>query len=188
MRTHVLVIDNHDSFTWNAVHALRMAGAETTVVRSFAPEVARDATHLVLSPGPGAPEAATDSINALNHFAGNRPVLGICLGHQILARESGSPVRRLPNPVHGKTSTIGTTGRHLFARLPRRFPVARYHSLFVSRADVGTAWDVDAWCESDPEIVMAVSAPDRRVYGVQFHPESFLTEWGDELLRAFLAV
>ena len=180
----VLLIDNYDSFTFNLVQLLRELGASVDVVRNDRTTVpaalASGATHLVVSPGPGRPGDAGVSLPLIRAALGRLPVLGVCLGHQCLALASGGAIDRVP-PMHGKTSTLRHDGRGLFAGLPQRLQVGRYHSLAV--VDPG-ALQVSA--TADDGTVMAVRDPELAAVGLQFHPESVLTPCGVELMRAFL--
>src|ERR1043166_531758 len=189
-RRRVLILDNYDSFTWNLAHAFGELGAEVEVVRADSGAAERlagsDGTHVVISPGPGAPEDAAEARALIRATDGKRPLLGVCLGHQALAVEAGIPVRRLPQPVHGKTAVLKHTQAGLFSGLAGPVPVARYHSLFVDRNDVCDAFAVDAWCQDEPRVVMALRSLKNPTFGVQFHPESFLTDQGAAILSAFL--
>lgn len=187
--SHVFVIDNYDSFTYNLVQLLQWLGARTTVARND--EVTLDdieathPTHLVVSPGPCTPAEAGISVAAVRRFAERLPVLGVCLGHQCVAQAFGGTVRRAPAPVHGKTDRIHHDGRALFQGLPSPFTATRYHSLLVD-ADLPPGIELSAWNEMG--MVMAVRHTRLRVEGVQFHPESVLTEVGADLLRNFLGL
>jgi anthranilate synthase/aminodeoxychorismate synthase-like glutamine amidotransferase len=186
----VFVIDNYDSFTYNLVQYLGVLGAEVTVRRNdrtTAHEiVAARTTHLVVSPGPGTPDDAGVSVAAIRHLGGlGVPVLGVCLGHQAIARAFGGVVRRAAGPVHGKTDEIHHDGRGLFAGLPEPFVATRYHSLVVDEA-LPVELELAAW--NDGGVVMGVRHRTLPVHGVQFHPESVLTEAGLDLLRTFIAM
>ncbi len=184
----ILMIDNYDSFTYNLVQELHMVGAsEIRVVRNDAASVdallALQPRVIVISPGPGTPESAGVSM-ALIAAAADVPVLGICLGHQALAAVHGGRVVRAPEPVHGKTSAIRHRGGGLFAGLPDPFEATRYHSLIAERASVPDVLEVTAW--TDDGLVMGLRHRTRPHYGVQFHPESYLTRHGLNLLARFL--
>jgi len=185
----LLLIDNYDSFTWNLAHRLGELGAEVQVVRNDARSLdeleAMRPAQLVISPGPGRPETAGVTIEALRRFAGRVPILGVCLGHQALAVAFGGRVGRAEAPVHGKTSVIEHEPGHLFTGLPETFEVGRYHSLIIARDAVPAGFVVSAWVAGD-EVIMGVRHERWPVHGVQFHPESVLTPAGYGLLRNFL--
>lgn len=185
----VLLIDNYDSFTWNLAHRLGELGAEVRVVRNDAIEMAGlDAlapARLVISPGPGRPEDAGVSIEAVKHFSGRIPVLGVCLGHQALSIAFGGEVRRAAAPMHGKTSHVVHEGTHLFAGLADQIEVGRYHSLVIPPDRLPAHFVRSAWV-ADDNTVMGIRHERWPVYGVQFHPESVLTPAGHRLLRNFL--
>lgn len=185
----VLLLDNRDSFVWNLAQAFLTLGARVEVVRSDALTVAdiaaRAPSALVLSPGPGRPEQAGVCLQALRAFGGRLPILGVCLGHQAIGVAAGGRVDRAA-PCHGRTSDVQHDGSGLFAGLPTPIAAARYHSLAVAndpwpRDLVRTAWTAEG-------VVMAVTHRRQPTFGVQFHPESFLTEDGDRLLARFLQV
>ena len=195
--TRVLMVDNYDSFTWNIVQYLAELGAEVTTARNDAITVdemqaqfARGGfARLCISPGPCTPAEAGVSVPAIRHFAGKLPILGVCLGHQAIAVAFGGQVVRAPNIMHGKTSVVTTTRQGVFDGLPRQFTVNRYHSLVIDRATCPKELAVTAWTEDD-DVIMGVRhtgfAPEVRLEGVQFHPESILTEHGHALLGNFL--
>ncbi|MCY7309029.1 MAG: aminodeoxychorismate/anthranilate synthase component II [Rhodoferax sp.] len=188
----VLVIDNYDSFTYNIVQYLGELGAEVEVFRNDEISVEgiaeRRPDRLVVSPGPCTPVEAGISVAAILHFMGKLPILGICLGHQSIGAALGARIVRARQLMHGKTSRITTTQVGVFAGLPETFTVNRYHSLAIERASCPELLDITA-CSDDGEI-MAVrhkTLPQQvRLEGVQFHPESILTEHGHALLRNFL--
>jgi anthranilate synthase component II len=186
--TRVFMIDNYDSFTYNLVQFLGELGADITVKRndhvSVAEIEAAEPTHLVVSPGPCTPNEAGISMEAIAHFGAARlPVLGVCLGHQAIGQVYGGVVRRAGAPVHGKTDQIHHDGAGVFAGLPDPFTATRYHSLVVDEALPGNL-ALTAWTEDG--IVMGLSHRELPVHGVQFHPESVLTEVGLDLLATFL--
>jgi anthranilate synthase/aminodeoxychorismate synthase-like glutamine amidotransferase len=186
----LLMIDNYDSFTYNLVQEIQtIARVEVTVVRndaaSAAELVALAPTAIVVSPGPGAP-ADAGVTEPLIAAAGHIPLLGICLGHQALAEVHGARVVRAPAPVHGKTSAVHHAGQGLFAGLPSPFAATRYHSLVVERSSLVAPLEVTAWSEDG--LVMGLACSDRPHYGVQFHPESYLTVHGMALLANFLTL
>lgn len=188
----VFLLDNYDSFTWNLAHRLGELGAEVQVVRNDAITVdeiaARRPAHLVISPGPGRPETAGVSIDAVRRFAGQIPVLGVCLGHQALSIAFGGRVERAAAPMHGKTSLVAHDGRGLFTGVAQPFEAGRYHSLLVPRDGLPRDFEVSAWVadESADGTVMALRHATWPVCGVQFHPESVLTPAGHQVLRNFL--
>jgi anthranilate synthase component 2 len=185
----VLVIDNYDSFVYNLVQYLGELGAEPLVHRhdelTLDEIVALDPDAVLISPGPGRPEDAGLSNEVIHHFAGLRPVLGVCLGHQCIGQVFGGEVVRAPEIMHGKTSLIRHDGTGVFTGLPEPFEATRYHSLVVDRASVPPELEITAW--TDDGIVMGLRHRELAVEGVQFHPESILTGCGHDLLRNFLA-
>jgi anthranilate synthase/aminodeoxychorismate synthase-like glutamine amidotransferase len=187
----VLLIDNYDSFTWNLAHRLGELGAEVTVVRNDAitvDEIERARPdRLVISPGPGRPETAGVTVEALRRFSGRLPVLGVCLGHQALAVAFGGRVDRAPAPMHGKISRVVHDATHLFAGVPVPFDAGRYHSLVIAKDAVPQGFMVTATVEDDG-IIMGVRHEQHPTFGVQFHPESVLTTVGHQILRNFLEV
>ncbi len=185
----ILLLDNRDSFVWNLAQALGNLGAGVEVVRSDKTSVAllaaRTPRALVLSPGPGRPEHAGVSLDAIAAFAGRIPILGVCLGHQAIGIACGGRVERA-SPCHGKAWPIHHRGEALFAGIGSPTPAARYHSLAVLRAPWPSDLIADAWtAEGD---VMALRHRTQPTFGVQFHPESFLTRDGTRLLANFLAL
>jgi anthranilate synthase component II len=185
----VLVIDNYDSFVYNLVQYLGELGAEPLVHRhdelTLDEIEALDPDAVLISPGPGRPEDAGLSNDVIRHFAGRRPVLGVCLGHQCIGQVYGADVVRAPQIMHGKTSLIRHTGVGVFAGLPSPLEATRYHSLVVDRDSVPAELEVTAW--TDDGTVMGLRHREHPVEGVQFHPESVLTAAGHDLLRNFLA-
>jgi anthranilate synthase component 2 len=185
----VLVIDNYDSFVYNLVQYLGELGAEPLVHRhdelTLDEIEALDPDAVLISPGPGRPEDAGLSNDVIRHFAGRRPVLGVCLGHQCIGQVYGADVVRAPQIMHGKTSLIRHTGVGVFAGLPSPLEATRYHSLVVDRDSVPGELEVTAW--TDDGTVMGLRHRGHPVEGVQFHPESVLTAAGHDLLRNFLA-
>jgi anthranilate synthase component 2 len=188
----LLMIDNYDSFTYNIVQYFGELGADVEVFRNdeiSLQEIAQRAPdRLVISPGPCSPAEAGISVAAIKHFMGKLPILGVCLGHQSIGAALGGKIVRALQLMHGKTSVIQTTGEGVFTGLPESFTVTRYHSLAIERASCPKELAVTAWTE-DGEI-MGVRhtglANDVRMEGVQFHPESILTEHGHAMLRNFL--
>jgi anthranilate synthase/aminodeoxychorismate synthase-like glutamine amidotransferase len=185
----ILVVDNYDSFTYNLVQYLGELGASVAVVRndqiSAEAIAARKPDGILISPGPGTPDQAGITLDVLARYAGSVPILGVCLGHQAIGQAFGGRVVRASRLMHGRTSPIHHSGRGVFAGLPSPFTATRYHSLIVERASLGPDLEVTAWTEQGE--IMGLSHRTHRVQGVQFHPESFLTEHGHALLRNFLA-
>ena len=184
----LLLIDNYDSFTYNLVHFLGELGAASTVVRNdkvtVAGAIAMRPQAIVLSPGPCTPSDAGICLDLIKAAGPTIPLLGVCLGHQAIGQISGGVVLRAPAPMHGKLSTITTTGKGLFAGLPKRFEVTRYHSLIVERATLPA--DLEITAETDDGIIMGLAHRTHPVHGVQFHPESIASEHGHALLANFL--
>jgi para-aminobenzoate synthetase component II len=185
----ILVIDNYDSFTYNLVQYLSELGAELVVRRNDEVTVEEIGRRLrpekiVISPGPGAPAGAGVTLGVVKTFAGRVPLLGVCLGHQAIGQAFGGRVVRAPEPVHGKPAEIAHDGRTIFAGLPRPFRAGRYHSLVVERESLPGCLEVSA--ETAGGIVMGLRHRELAVEGVQFHPESILTEAGKQLLDNFL--
>jgi len=185
----VLLLDNHDSFTWNLVHAFRVAGAAVDVV--LADEVdARSGLDgydaLVISPGPGRPEDAGASVPMIRAAAGRLPILGVCLGHQAIALAFDGVILRAAELVHGKTSTIRHDGEGVFAGLPNPFEATRYHSLAVDTVSFPATLQASAVAPDGT--IMGLRHRALPIHGVQFHPESILTPQGHILLENFLAL
>lgn len=188
----LLMIDNYDSFTYNIVQYFGELGAEVEVFRNDEITVAEIAARLdagrldrlVVSPGPCSPMEAGISVAAIQHFAGKLPILGVCLGHQAIGAAFGGTIVRAQQLMHGKTSVITTTGQGVFADLPRQFTVNRYHSLAIERTSCPEVLEVTAW--TDDGEIMGVRHKTLPIQGVQFHPESILTEHGHAMLKNFL--
>ncbi len=188
----LLMIDNYDSFTYNIVQYLGELGAQVEVFRND--EITLDEIdarlktgqldRLVISPGPCSPAEAGISVAAIQHFAGKLPILGVCLGHQAIGAAFGGKIIRAQQLMHGKTSVISTTQEGVFAGLPAQFTVNRYHSLSIERATCPPCLKVTAW--TDDGEIMGVKHATLDIEGVQFHPESILTEHGHALLKNFL--
>ena len=189
----LVMIDNYDSFTYNLVQYFGELGAQVDVFRND--EITLDELEvrlnagqmdrLVVSPGPCSPAEAGISVAAIRHFAGRLPILGVCLGHQSIGAAFGGKIIRAQQLMHGKTSVITTTQTGVFAGLPQQFTVNRYHSLSIERGTCPPELEVTAWTE-DGEI-MGVKHKTLAIEGVQFHPESILTEHGHAMLKNFLA-
>jgi len=188
----LLLIDNYDSFTWNLYQYFCELGAQVRVVRNDAITLhqmdALPLTHLVISPGPCTPNEAGISLAAIRHFAGRLPVLGVCLGHQAMAQAWGGEVVRARQVMHGKTSLIQHSNSGVFRRLNNPLTVTRYHSLIVKRDTLPDAFEVTAWSLRDgqPDEIMGIRHKTLALEGVQFHPESILSEQGHQLLHNFL--
>ena len=188
MNAKILMVDNYDSFTYNIVQYFGELGAAVTVVRndevSLADIAAHALTHLVISPGPCSPAEAGISVAAIQHFAGKLPILGVCLGHQAIGAAFGGKIIRAKQLMHGKTSVISTTQQGVFAGLPAQFTVNRYHSLAIERSTCPAEFELTAW--TDDGEIMGVRHRSLPIQGVQFHPESILTEHGHAMLKNFL--
>ena len=186
----LLMIDNYDSFTYNIVQYLAQLGEEVKVVRNDGIAVADIAAlkpeRIVISPGPCSPEEAGISVAVIREYAGRIPLLGVCLGHQSIGSAFGGRVVRSVSLMHGKTSPIIHDGKELFAGLPNPFNATRYHSLVVERSSLPDCLEVTAWVENGE--IMGMRHKELPVWGVQFHPESILTEGGMELLANFLTL
>ena len=187
----LLMIDNYDSFTYNIVQYFGELGAEVEVVRNdeitldgVAERIAAGVQRLVISPGPCSPAEAGISVAAIQRFAGQLPILGVCLGHQAIGAAFGGTILRAQELMHGKTSVITTTQEGVFAGLPTQFTVNRYHSLAIERSTCPEVLAVTAW--TDDGEIMGVRHKTLDIEGVQFHPESILTEHGHAMLKNFL--
>ena len=184
----LLMIDNYDSFTYNLVQYFGELGVEVLVHRndeiSLADIEGLKPSHLVVSPGPCSPAEAGISVAAIQHFAGKLPILGVCLGHQSIGAAFGGRIIRAQQLMHGKTSVIHTTQQGVFADLPKDYTVNRYHSLSIERSSCPAELEVTAW--TDDGEIMGVRHRSLSIEGVQFHPESILTEHGHALLNNFL--
>ncbi len=185
----LLVIDNYDSFTYNLVQYLGELGAEMMVIRND--EVTLDEIEhelnpekILISPGPGTPDSAGVSLGVIERFAGRVPILGVCLGHQAIGQHFGGKVIRAPEPVHGKPVEILHDGKTIFADLPNGFAAGRYHSLIVDRD--GLPGELEISAESPDGLIMGLRHRTMKIEGVQFHPESILTDHGKKLLQNFL--
>lgn len=189
----LLMIDNYDSFTFNLVQYLQMLGAEVKVVRNDAMSVEQIAalrpSHIVVSPGPKTPNEAGVSLEVIHQLGPTIPVFGVCLGHQSIGQVYGGDVIRAGNIMHGKTSPIRHQGKGVFAGLPDRYEATRYHSLVVDKNTLPAELEITAWTENPDgsmEEIMGLRHRQYPVEGVQFHPESILTQHGHALLKNFL--
>ena len=193
----LLMIDNYDSFTYNIVQYFGELGAEVTVLRNDEVTLEEldamftrgEFERLCISPGPCSPNEAGVSVAAIRHFAGKLPILGVCLGHQAIGAAFGGQIVRAKTQMHGKTSVITTTQQGVFADLPAQFTVNRYHSLVIEKESCPKELEITATSDDDGEIQGVRHtgfAPEVRIEGVQFHPESILTEHGHAMLANFL--
>src|SRR5690606_15299632 len=189
----LVMIDNYDSFTYNVVQYLCELGANVHVVRNDEVSVAEirklNPTHLVISPGPCSPNEAGISMEAIQSFAGEVPILGICLGHQSIGQVFGGKIVRAGQVMHGKTSQIHHQGVGVFSGLPSPYEATRYHSLVIDKQSLPDCLEVTAWTENPDgslEEIMGIRHKSLPIEGVQFHPESILTQYGHELLANFL--
>ena len=192
-KSHIVLIDNYDSFTYNLVQYLGELGQDVRVVRNdelsveqirkLAPE------RIVISPGPGTPDQAGVTLEMISRLGGQIPIFGVCLGHQSIGQAFGGHVIRAQRIMHGKTSMIHHTGRGVFAALPNPFEATRYHSLIVEKSTLPQSLEVTAWTQNDDgsiDEIMGLRHRTLAIEGVQFHPESILTQHGHALLRNFL--
>jgi len=189
----VLMIDNYDSFTYNLVQYLGELGAEVEVVRNdqiSVDEIRRkDASHIMVSPGPCTPDQAGISMAAIEALGGVKPILGVCLGHQSIGQVFGGTIIHANEIMHGKTSMVKHTGAGVFSGLNNPFEATRYHSLVIARPSLPDCLELTAWTENEDgsvDEIMGVRHKSLAIEGVQFHPESILTEHGHDLLRNFL--
>jgi anthranilate synthase component 2 len=184
----ILLIDNYDSFTYNVYQAIANLGRSLRVVRNDCVTLDEIASGnyeaLIISPGPGTPDDAGISKEAVRQFAGKLPILGICLGHQVIGEAFGAKVIRAPLPVHGKTAKIQHDGQGLYVNLPQPLTAGRYHSLIVERSTLPDCLEITATNEEG--LIMGMRHKDFNVQGLQFHPESILTPDGGKLLANFL--
>ena len=185
----ILMIDNYDSFTYNLVQVFQVIGEEVQVRRNNKVDLSDlkslNPASIVISPGPGSPDDAGISVEAIGHFGPDLPILGVCLGHQCVAYSFGGEVVRAPRLMHGKTSLIRHDGKTIYRELPNPFEATRYHSLIVREESLPDCFTVVARSEDMGEI-MGIRHREFPLEGVQFHPESFLTAEGPRLLRSFL--
>jgi anthranilate synthase component 2 len=186
----ILMIDNYDSFTYNIVQYCRELGADLKIIRNDEMSVEEiEALHpekIIISPGPASPDEAGITLDVIRHFKDKVPILGICLGHQSIAQVFGGDVVRAKNMMHGKTSKMLQNGEcAIFKDLPREFIATRYHSLIVDKNTLPDVVEPKAYSADDEEI-MALKIKDKDIYGVQFHPESIMSEYGHEMIGNFL--
>jgi anthranilate synthase component 2 len=190
----ILLIDNYDSFTYNLVQRFGEidSSLDLEVYRNdkiTLDEIeAKGPTHLIVSPGPCTPNEAGISVACIERFAGRMPIMGVCLGHQSIGQATGGKIVRARRLMHGKTDRIHHDGKGLFAGFPNPFIATRYHSLVIQPDTLSDQFELSAWCDGpdgDPEI-MGIRHKEYPLIGLQFHPESFLTDCGSELLKRFL--
>jgi len=189
----LIMIDNYDSFTYNVVQYLAELGADVQVYRNDAISVAeieeKNPDHIVVSPGPCTPNEAGISMDVIKHFAGKVPLLGICLGHQCIAQAYGGKIIRAQQVMHGKTSVMHHNNSGVFKDLKNPLKATRYHSLVVDKSHLPEGFSINAWTENidgSMEEIMGIHHKELAIHGVQFHPESILSEQGHELLKNFL--
>lgn len=186
----VLLIDNYDSFTYNLAQYFWELGYDLTVQRndqiSLAEIKSFDPTHIVISPGPGTPEDSGISLEVIAEYYNKRPLLGVCLGHQCIGQFFGGTVERAPEPRHGKTSLIGHHANGLFMNLPNPFQATRYHSLIVNEKSLAKTKLKITAVSQDDNLVMGIKHLDYPLFGVQFHPESIMTEHGHQMIKNFI--
>ncbi|MFT5219571.1 MAG: anthranilate synthase component 2 [Planctomycetota bacterium] len=189
----ILMIDNYDSFTYNLVQYLGELGAEVEVVRNDQIDVEQlmlnPATHIMVSPGPGTPDQAGISMAAIAAVAGDKPLFGVCLGHQSIGQVFGGKIIHARKIMHGKTSLVHHLGTGVFAGLANPFTATRYHSLVIEKESLPDCLEITAWTENDDgeiDEIMAIKHKELAVEGVQFHPESILSEHGHAMLNNFL--
>ncbi len=191
----LLMIDNYDSFTYNVVQYFSELGADVKVVRNDEITIeeieALNPDHLVISPGPCTPNEAGISVAAIKHFAGKLPILGICLGHQSIAQAFGGKIIRAKRVMHGKTSEVFHEGKGVFNDLTMPFIATRYHSLVIEQDSIPDCLELTSWTQNEDgsiEEIMGIQHKTLAIQGVQFHPESILTQHGHDLLENFLKV
>ena len=183
----LLLLDNYDSFTYNLVQYLSELGADIRVFRNDEITVSKikklQPKSIVLSPGPGRPENAGIMNDLVEQLTGSVPILGVCLGHQSINQVNGATIGYAPVLMHGKTSEISHNNSTLFKQVPSPFTATRYHSLIVERSTIPKSFTITAWADNT---IMAVENKEKKLYGVQFHPESILTAQGKNILNNFL--
>ena len=188
----ILMIDNYDSFTYNIVQYCRELGADLKIIRNDEMSIREieelSPEKIIISPGPASPDEAGVTLEVIRSFADKVPILGICLGHQSIAQVFGGDVVRAENMMHGKTSMMQQTSEcALFKELPQEFRATRYHSLIVKKETLPQTIETTA-VSTDDEEIMALKIKDKDIYGVQFHPESIMSEYGHEIIGNFLAL
>ncbi|MCK4875201.1 MAG: aminodeoxychorismate/anthranilate synthase component II [Sulfurimonas sp.] len=188
----ILMIDNYDSFTYNIVQYCRELGADLKIIRNDEMSVAEieklQPEKIIISPGPASPDEAGITLEVIEYFKDKLPILGICLGHQSIAQVFGAEVTRAKNMMHGKTSTMKLTKEcAIFKDIPQEFVATRYHSLIVDKNSLPSIIEPTAYSTDDDEI-MALKVKDKEIYGVQFHPESIMSQYGHEMIGNFLKI
>ncbi|QOY51447.1 anthranilate synthase component II [Candidatus Sulfurimonas baltica] len=188
----ILMIDNYDSFTYNIVQYCRELGADLKIIRNDEMSVqeieALNPEKIIISPGPASPDEAGVTLKVIEHFKDKLPILGICLGHQSIAQVFGANVVRAKNMMHGKTSVMKQSSTcRIFKDIPQEFIATRYHSLIVEKDSLPSDIEPTAYSTDDNEI-MALKVKDREIYGVQFHPESIMSQFGHEIIGNFLKI
>jgi anthranilate synthase component 2 len=191
----LLMIDNYDSFTYNLVQYFGELGAEVRVLRNDETSVAAmeklNPGQIVISPGPCTPNEAGISVEAIKHFAGKKPILGVCLGHQSIGQAFGGKIVHAREIMHGKTSMIYHNGKGVFKNLHNPYEATRYHSLVIEKDSLPDCLEITAWTQTDQgefDEIMGVQHKELPVYGVQYHPESILSEHGHDILKNFLTI
>ena len=188
----ILMIDNYDSFTYNIVQYCRELGADLKIIRNDEMSIEEieklNPQKIIISPGPASPDEAGITLKVIEHFQDKLPILGICLGHQSIAQVFGGDVVRAKNMMHGKTSIMKQTQEsQIFKDLPQEFVATRYHSLIVDKETLPDAIEPTVFSSDDNEI-MALKIKDKDIYGIQFHPESIMSEYGHEMIGNFLKI
>ena len=188
----ILMIDNYDSFTYNIVQYCRELGADLKIIRNDEMSIeeidALNPEKIIISPGPASPDEAGVTLEVIDYFKDKLPIFGICLGHQSIAQVFGGEVVRAKNMMHGKTSTMKRVQDcAIFDKLPEKFTATRYHSLVVKKDSLPNTIEATAYSTDDVEI-MALKIKDKEIYGVQFHPESIMSEYGHEIIGNFLKI
>lgn len=186
----ILMIDNYDSFTYNIVQYCRELGADLKIIRNDEMSVQEieklNPQKIIISPGPASPDEAGVTLDTIAYFQDKLPILGICLGHQSIAQVFGGDVVRATNMMHGKTSIMNRVSEcKIFKDIPQKFTATRYHSLIVDKESLPSQIEPTMYSEDDNEI-MAIKIKDKDIYGVQFHPESIMSEYGHEIIGNFL--
>ena len=195
-RDMIFVLDNYDSFTYNLVQRLGEIDANLEIQvwrndQTSVDEIERAGpSHLIISPGPCTPSEAGISVACARHFTGKLPILGVCLGHQSIGQASGATIERAQRLMHGKTDQIYHNETSIFQGLPNPFTATRYHSLVIRPETLSTDFEITAWCDAPDgsREIMGICHRQHSVIGMQFHPESFLTDHGHELLRRFISM
>ncbi len=191
---HVLMIDNYDSFTFNLVHYLEQLNVEVIVKKNDEISLSQidvlSPTHIIISPGPCTPNKAGISLSVVEHFKGKIPILGVCLGHQSIGQSFSAKVICADKVMHGKTSKIYHRNIGVFKDLPQGFTATRYHSLIVDKSNLPDDLEITAWTKNEAgelDVIMGIKHKNYAIEGIQFHPESVLSEFGLEMLESFVA-